>query len=74
MAKPLSRSDMMSLSVAERIELVEDLWDSIAEVPESVELSEEDKTLLSSRLDAYHKDPGAGSPWSEVKARIKGQS
>jgi len=64
---------MMALSVAERIELVEDLWDSIAEVPESVELSEEEKALLSSRLDSYHKNQAAGSPWSEVKARMRGR-
>lgn len=74
MGRPLPLADMMKLSVAERIELVEDLWDSIAEFPESVDLSEEDKALLSSRLESYHKDPNVGSPWNDVKARIKGRA
>jgi putative addiction module component (TIGR02574 family) len=71
MKRNFSASDVMELSVAERIELVEDLWDSIAEVPESVELTEEQKKTLSERLNAYHKNPDDGSPWDEVKKRIK---
>lgn len=63
-------SDAMSLSVSERIELVEDLWDSIAEVPENVELTEEQKLILEERLESYHKKPESGSPWEEVKKRI----
>ena len=71
MKRNLSAPDVMELSVAERIELVEYLWDSIAEVPESVELTAEQKKILSDRLNAYHKNPDSGSPWDEVKKRIK---
>lgn len=70
MRKSISASDVMDLSVAERIELVEDMWDSIAEVPESLELTDSQRRLLDERLAAYHKDPSAGSPWDEVKKRI----
>ena len=62
MNRPISASEMLSLSVAERIELVEDIWDSIAEAPESLLLTEEEKKILDSRLDSYHKNPAAGSP------------
>jgi putative addiction module component (TIGR02574 family) len=71
MKRSISASDVMELSVAERIELVEDLWDTIAEVPEIVELTEEQKRVLDERLEAYHKNPDAGSPWEEVKNRIR---
>ena len=64
-------SDILSLSVAERILLVEYIWDSVAEVPESVELSDSDKAELNERLALYHKDPDTGSPWGIVKERIK---
>ena len=74
MSQPLSITEMMRLSVAERIELVEDIWDSIAEVPESVELSDDEKKLLNSRLISYRNDPNSGSPWSDVKARIRGNA
>jgi len=32
----LTRSNVLSLSVPERIQLVEDIWDTVAEVPEAV--------------------------------------
>ena len=35
------------------------------------ELTETDKTALDSALADYQNNPGAGSPWHEVEARIK---
>ena len=67
-------ADIIELSVAERIQIVEDIWDSIAAVPESVPLSEDQKNELDRRLEAYHKNPDSGSPWNEVKQRILGRS
>jgi putative addiction module component (TIGR02574 family) len=64
-------SDLLELSISERIQLVEDLWDSIATVPEAVMLTEAQKEELDRRLDAYHKNPNAGSPWESVKERIR---
>lgn len=63
--------DILDLSVPERIQLAQDLWDSVAEVPEALNLADEEKAEIDRRLDAYHKDPGAGSPWSAVRERIK---
>lgn len=65
-----SLADVLELPVEERIRLVEAIWDSIAEVPEAVEVSEEQKAELSKRMKAYRANPSAGSPWAEVKARI----
>ena len=67
----MSKKEILRLSISERIRLVEDIWDSIREVPESVELTEEEKEELDKRLDAYHNNPHAGSPWSMVKERIQ---
>lgn len=64
-------SELLKLSVAERIQLAFDLWDSVAEVPESVELTKEQQEDLEKRLAAFHEHPEAGSPWSEVKKRIQ---
>ena len=71
MAKPVSIADLLELSVAERIQLVEDLWDSIAAVPEAMPLTGAQRDELDRRLDAYHRDPSAGSPWEDVKRRIR---
>ncbi len=67
-------ADILELSVAERIQMVEDIWDSIAAVPEALPLSEEQKKELDRRLQAYHQNPDSGSPWSEVQRRILNRS
>jgi putative addiction module component (TIGR02574 family) len=67
----LAKSDVLNLSVSERIQLVEDIWDSIAEVPGELPLSEAQKVELDRRLEAYHRNPDQGSPWAEVKERIR---
>ena len=69
--KNTSMADILELSVAERILLVEDIWDSIAEAPEMLPLTAAQKEELDRRLSAYHTNPGAGSPWHEVVTRIK---
>lgn len=67
----ISKADILSLSVSERIVLVEDIWDSIAEAPEEIALSEAQAKELDVRLDAYHKNPTEGSPWAVVRDRIR---
>jgi putative addiction module component (TIGR02574 family) len=66
----VARKDILNLSVAERIALIGDIWDTIAEVPEAVGLTEAQKAELDRRLDAYRKDPTAGEPWPVVRDRI----
>lgn len=67
----LVKSDILNLSVPERILLVEDIWDSVVEVPDIVPLTEEQKKELARRLDAYHTNPAEGSPWEVVRERIR---
>jgi putative addiction module component (TIGR02574 family) len=74
MKKNITMDDMLELSIPERIKLVGDLWDSIADnAADAIGLSEEHKTLLNERLAAYNEDPDAGSPWHEVKKRTRGK-
>ena len=67
----MGKADILRLSLSERLQLVQDIWDSIMEVPDSVPLTEEQKAELDRRLDAYHKDPKAGSPWAVVREKFK---
>lgn len=67
----LVEANVLSLSVPERIQLVEDIWDTIAEVPEAVGLTVDQKAELDRRLDAYHQNPDEGSPWGMVRERIR---
>jgi putative addiction module component (TIGR02574 family) len=69
MARP-SVSDLLHLSVAERIQLAEDLWDSVAAHPEQVATSDEQLAELESRLSELDEHPEAGESWDVVRARI----
>jgi putative addiction module component (TIGR02574 family) len=69
----LTATDALHLSLPERIQLVEDIWDTIASQAEAMELTEEEKTLLDERLYAHHQDPTAGSPWEDVYQRLTRQ-
>ncbi len=64
-------ANVLSLSVPERIQLVEDISDTIAEVPEKVGLTADQKAELDRRLDACHQYPDEGSPWAMVRERIR---
>ena len=61
--------DFSKLSVAERIQLAEELWDSI---PESADISLTDaqKAELDRRLEDLERHPDAGEPWEVVRARL----
>lgn len=68
----VSLADVLELSVPERIQLVEDIWDTIATVPQPLPLTELQREELDRRLEEYQKHPEDGSPWEEVKSRILG--
>jgi putative addiction module component (TIGR02574 family) len=59
------------LSLAERILLVEEIWDSIAAEAEALEVPQSHKDELDRRLAAFHADPQAGSSWEDVKSRLQ---
>jgi putative addiction module component (TIGR02574 family) len=71
MAGGISIADLLKLPIAERIRLVEDIWDSIVAVPEAVPVTDAQRQELDRRLDTYHRDPRAGSPWPQVRKRIR---
>jgi putative addiction module component (TIGR02574 family) len=58
------------LSVAERIVLVEEIWDSIAEDNGCFELSEAQKQELDRRLESFHLNPSQGRTWEEIKTEF----
>ncbi|WP_347273625.1 addiction module protein [Candidatus Kuenenia sp.] len=68
--KQITATDTLALSIPERIQLVEDIWDTIAKEPEEIELTAEEKRIIDARLEAYHRNPDLGSPWEDVYKRI----
>jgi putative addiction module component (TIGR02574 family) len=62
--------DINKLSIAERIQLAEDLWDSIPPEGGDVPLTEGQKAELDRRLDDLEQNPDAGESWEVVRARL----
>ena len=67
-------SEILQLSVAERIQLVEDIWDSIAVIPDAVSLTTEQKVELERRLEAYQANPSEGISWNDLKEKLRGRA
>jgi putative addiction module component (TIGR02574 family) len=63
-------SDIRTLSVAERLSLIEQIWESIRADGSSFTLTEEQKAELDRRLEAYQKSADRGSAWMTVRRRL----
>ena len=61
----------LELPIPERIRLVEDIWDSIAAVPEAVKLTDAQMAEVERRLEAYRANPEDVVSWEEVKERLR---
>jgi len=63
-------SEILQLSVAERIQLVEDIWDSISKNPDELTLSEAERVELDRRLANYKQNPDSGIQWEILKKNL----
>ncbi len=63
-------SEILQLSVAERIQIVEDIWDNILESPQSLSLSDTEKAELDKRLESYNQNPNEGIKWETLKKNL----
>ena len=68
--KNIPIAGILQLSVQERIRLVELIWDSVAAMPEAVEITPELKAELEARLAEFEENPDAGFSWEQVKSRL----
>jgi len=66
----LSLEKIAHLSVADRVQLAEDIWDTIAANPESLPVTEAQKHELDRRLAALELEPSRTRPWHEIRDRL----
>jgi putative addiction module component (TIGR02574 family) len=62
------------LSVRERLELIEQIWDSLPEHVNPDEVPEWHLAELAKRRAEANTSPGIGKPWREALARFGGAS
>jgi putative addiction module component (TIGR02574 family) len=59
------------LSVAERLDLITAIWDSIPDTTDAMPIPEWHRQELERRLADCEAHPEASIPWEEVKARLR---
>jgi putative addiction module component (TIGR02574 family) len=64
-------SAIFDLSIAEKLQLVEDLWDDIAANPESIPVHDWQKEQLDRRRANLQANPASTVTWEEVQRRIR---
>jgi putative addiction module component (TIGR02574 family) len=59
-----------NLSIPERIRLVEEIWDTIAEENEAFALTDTQKLELDRRLELARSNPSRGRTWDEIRSEF----
>lgn len=65
MGRSLTKEEIVQLSVPERLQLIETLWDSLS--PSELPLPDAHKAALDHSLAEYERDPEGGRSWNEVR-------
>jgi putative addiction module component (TIGR02574 family) len=72
MSQPISQSSsVFDLSPAEKLLLVEDLWDDLAATPDAIPIHDWQKAEVARRKANLINNPASGMDWEEAKRRIR---
>ncbi len=71
MSELMTQLGLEHLTAQERLQLVGELWESLATEPEAVALTPEQQADLSQRLASHQDDPQSGTDWDIAKARLR---
>lgn len=68
MTRTLTKDEILDLPVAERLQLIETIWDSIN--PNELPIPASHQRALDEALADYRRDPDAGHQWDEVRDEL----
>lgn len=66
--------DLKQLSVEERLELIEVVWESLEDEAADVPVPDWQKALIDERLDALDAGASVGAPLKEVMDRLRSRT
>jgi putative addiction module component (TIGR02574 family) len=66
-------NEIATLSIEERINIVQEIWDSIAAEQACTELTDQQRQELDRRIADNEQNSDDMMTWEEIKASIKGQ-
>lgn len=67
-------TEILALPVAERLRLVEAIWDSVAAAQDALPITQWQRDELGRRLTEFEADPQVGATIEEVFTRIRRSS
>jgi putative addiction module component (TIGR02574 family) len=65
------RKDILTLSVADRLRLLGEIWDSLAATPDAVRVTDAQRKEIARRRRAHARNPSAAKSWEEVRAKFE---
>ena len=69
----LSDRELETLSVDERLSLIERVWDSLSESSPDVPIADSQRKELDRRIDEMEREEPVGIPWEDLLEEIKGR-
>ncbi|HQR38926.1 MAG TPA: addiction module protein [Blastocatellia bacterium] len=61
---------VLSLSLPDRIALIDELWESILSQADEVPLTDAQRAELDRRLARHDANPGSARSWDDVRSRL----
>lgn len=61
------------LSVAEKIDYLQSLWDRIGRGTEAIPVPDRHRDILDERVEDLDSNPDAGDSWDVVQERLRGK-
>lgn len=62
--------EILELPVADRLRVVEEIWESIVAAPEALPVPQSQRDELDRRLKLHQEDPEAATLWETVRSRL----
>jgi putative addiction module component (TIGR02574 family) len=63
--------EIQELSVADRLQLLEEVWETLANHEAALPMTEGHKQEIDRRLEEWHKTGENGATWQQVRKRIE---
>jgi len=67
----ISIEEILNLSVKKRLEVIEEIWESITSDEEAIPLTSAQRRELDRRKREHRADPSAATSWAEVRDRLQ---
>jgi putative addiction module component (TIGR02574 family) len=74
MGKEIKAKDILGLPFDKRLQLVEDIWDSLAADASDVPMPDWHKKELKRRLARHKSNPSDVEGWEEIRASLGGRA